>query len=299
MLGRPPFSSVMKLIIFSTAADVPELTSEVRPGHRFMTTIDWRGEICQFLNLSPVASNEELSAALDEAREKLQELERLQALTSSLHVPPRYQIIHTVRCHRSREENAMYLNEPYLVEAGPHDAHLRGSGSIHNLELYLERNRAVFVVCRDYECCSSQPPPVVSTTIGDSPDLRPSAFLTREHVIYISPELKSAFVGLSADALRGVPHPDFARQVYGSEEIDCPYMWWFHRRDEIEAARRLLMRDPQRHLAVFHEYLRTFLFEEWRAVQDLTSRNKITAKYIDYLFVCHPCVFCLPCADCL
>ena len=259
-----------------------------------MVTIDWRGEICKLLNLSAECSNQEVFGGLQEASDKLAEVERLRALTLSQSGPPRSEVIHLVSCHEAGgQEPISYLEEPHVVERGPRHAHLTGGRVIHNHGLFLEQTSAVFLVRRHYECCKTNDPYPQKTGIGNimmDTDTKPKAadFLVAEVVTHISPKLRSAFISIAETALQGCPHPDFQTSRYGEEELRLPYLWWFHRRDLIEAAADSLDRDSQEHLEVFKGYLRNSLGRDWDAADELISRGMITSQLIEYIFVNSP-----------
>jgi hypothetical protein len=248
-----------------------------------MTTIDWRGEICKLLNLAYDTSNLDLFAALQEASERLEEVEGLRALALAQSGPPRYEVIHVVRCERS--DTTTYFDEPVIVENGPYPAHLRGGKVMRNLDLFLERSKAVFLVWRHYECCGSDPFPANYGRSDDNMELKAADLQSAEHVTHMSSKLRSAFIDISKIALMDSPHPDFEKSRYGSEDIRHPYLWWFHRRDQIEAMAYGLDRDSRAHFDVFRRYLRDCLGKEWATADEFMARGVITPQLIEYIFV--------------
>ncbi|KAJ0130193.1 Histone acetyltransferase GCN5 [Fusarium oxysporum f. sp. albedinis] len=115
----------------------PEPGNDADTRYRPMVPFSWRNEICRFLDVSPDALDKELKARYEASKG-----------------PLRYEIIHSVCCEQSKMEGRRYLNQPWVVESGPNNAHLRGSQPILNFKLFLERNKEViFIIYKDYRCC--------------------------------------------------------------------------------------------------------------------------------------------------
>ncbi|KAK3393535.1 hypothetical protein B0H63DRAFT_554892 [Podospora didyma] len=111
--------------------------------------------------------------------------------------PPVPAIIYKIRCQAETTEG-LFLGEPFLSESGPHNAHLRGSKAINNLEVYLERNKNVsFTVYREYECCAA-PLPQPARGMVEEPDI--SSFWKRESITIISNDLSRALGGVARSA---------------------------------------------------------------------------------------------------
>ena len=257
-----------------------------RPGARFqqpMTTIDWRGQLCRFLNIAPESTDDFLLESLDNASEKLEEAERLAAKKPELYdLPPEYQEIHRVTCSSDRDRHTyLYLEEPFIVNSGPQNAHLRGSKAIHNFDLHLERNKSIsFIAYKDYRCCeASSSTQHFSDMSGDT---EPSALMISESVSIISPVLASALNDITREALAKVPHPNF---LDIGNEFPSPYLWWFCGREKISEAEKLINKHDQEHISVFKTYLHSRLGVTWSIVDSLLSKGKISAQYIEYLFV--------------
>ncbi|KAJ3579511.1 hypothetical protein NPX13_g1058 [Xylaria arbuscula] len=116
-------------------------------------TIDWREEICRFLNHSSDLTDVTILDELDTLSNELDALRRLNAQQVIEPEPPGYQIINRVICGVSHDDG-LYLDVPWVVKSGSNQAHLRGSNKIQNFELHLERNKeVVFFVYREFECC--------------------------------------------------------------------------------------------------------------------------------------------------
>lgn len=248
------------------------------------TIIDWRHVIRGFLGLPSECTDEEVIKGLQTTTDKLKEAERFRLHPEAAREPPRSQVIHTIRCDSS-DETAMYLGDPWIVQAGPHDAHLRGSQHVANLELYLVRHKEVnFLVHREYQCCAAQPPSIDRSRPqkGLSVDLAP--MITREYLSIVSPQLKYALIELSKNALKGIPHPEFEDDE-DDLDISYPYLWWYHRRHAISNATMALNEAYREHLNVLRDYFTNRMSDEWAEVDDLLSRSKINAQYLIYLYV--------------
>ncbi|KAI0506425.1 ATPase [Xylaria bambusicola] len=258
--------------------DSRPLHNQLRIRHRPTLTIDWREEICRFLNGSgelTELTDDAILDELDKVSTELTELRRLSTLPIAQSKPLDYQIINRVRCSQSVDDE-LYLDVPWVVNSGPYQAHLRGSNKIYNFELHLERNKEIaFLVVREFECCGQRSHPGV--------DLQAKDFLVKEYVSSISTEFRQALVELCNLALQGIAHPNFedgeVNQIY------YPYLWWFHGRLDIEEARVQISPKSLVYLGIFQNYLDTCLGDEWKTVDVLLSTGYITAEYVRYLFV--------------
>ncbi|KAL2284101.1 hypothetical protein FJTKL_09096 [Diaporthe vaccinii] len=261
----------------------PKREQESHPSARHMPTlVDWRAVICHCLEISPEISDHDLSKAMDEVSEKVKEIDRLRATARKRQGPPRAQIVHRVECRHWRSDHKYFLDQPWVVETGPFDAHLRGSQPINNFELYLERNKEiVFIVYKHYECCARQVtiPPREQGEIGLGIDA--SFLLQWEEIFLIAPELKEALVQIADVALEGIPHPDFEE----SRKILHPYIWYFHRRTEIHAEIDKLPRATRLYVDCFRGYIESRMEEEWQSVESLMKKGNISAQYLKYLIV--------------
>ncbi|KAH7200987.1 hypothetical protein BKA60DRAFT_528147 [Fusarium oxysporum] len=261
----------------------PEPGNDADIRYRPMVPFSWRNEICRFLDISPDALDEEVFQAMGKAAKTLKEVEQMKARYEARRGPPRYEVIHSVRCEQSRMEGRLYLDQPWVVESGPNNAHLRGSQPILNFELFLERNKeVVFVVYKDYRCCGRQQNSRSKAHMEPGGQVEASSLLTAEHISIISPELSSAMVDFSETALAEFPHTDFKE----GEEMKHPYIWWFHRRKEINEVLGKHELSPWSLMVnLVREYVLERMAEEWETVDELLARKKISLKYMDYLFI--------------
>lgn len=253
--------------------------------HRPKTIIDWRSELCRFLQLSHEPSDEDILEALEETEEKLRDAERLKSQFSADPGPSRYQVVYTIGCRLApaKDHETLYLDTPWPVDSGPYHSHLRGSRAITNLELYLERNQNVsFLVYREYSCCYQTIKWQENSDSQQHDAEELSEFFHREYIDPISEDLREALTELSDLALYDIPHPRFDGKKLG--RVSHPYLWWFHRRKEIEEAKTEMVADLQKHIDVFQAYLEDRLQTQWNTVDDLLSRGKITVELLRYLF---------------
>ncbi|KAI0813925.1 hypothetical protein GGR55DRAFT_487166 [Xylaria sp. FL0064] len=250
-----------------------------RARHQPTMTIDWREEICRFLNRPSELTD---TAILDELDTVLTELVELRRLSSRQLAPPKapdFQVINRVRCQQS-DDDELYLDVPWVVNSGPYEMHLRGSNKIHNFELHLERNKEMtFLVFREFECCGQRSMNFSSR----KPDFQAKDLLVKEYVTNISDKFRMALVELCELVLGEAPHPDFINEAV--DQIHHPYLWWYHARSSIEEQGAVLSPDSRLHLDIFQRYLSTCLREEWATVDMLLSSRYITANLIHYLFV--------------
>lgn len=121
--------------------------------------------------------------------------------------------------------------------------------------------------------------------------------MTGECVRLVRDELIAALLSISLKALQDIPHPEFARfdaeldaggvsdDETFEDDINAPYLWWFHRRDEIEAASRTLPKALYEHFTAFRNYIYDSMTQEWSQVEVLLEGGRITREYLHYLFV--------------
>jgi hypothetical protein len=245
-------------------------------------TVDWRHEICTFLDKPYDVLDNDLLHAFYEASDTLREIERLRKQASAQRGPPRFQMVHEIACHHSRGEQGVFLDPPTVVNYGPHDAHARSSRRIANMELFLERNKEItFLIYRRYECCGKIPPDEKLLYKNDTDDMNLQALLNREYIDIISPELRKAMSHLGEN-LKDIPFPD----LWGDGAVvNYPYDWWFHSVDQIQNVTSTMLPEFQKHISLFAHYLQESLGKEWEIVHQLLSRQKITTGFIHYLFV--------------
>lgn len=175
----------------------------------------------------------------------------------------------------------LFLDEPYIVNSGPQNAHLRGSRSIDNFELHLERNKNIsFIAYKDYRCC--EPSQSNLHALDHISSFGSSNLLTGESVAIISPELQSALQALAEQAFNHL-HPPFELD----KELNSPYLWWYHSRPDIERVIKgnFLDFEQNKHVTLFQQHLLDQLGTKWVEVDHLLANNHISFEFINYLFV--------------
>nr|RBQ93972.1 hypothetical protein FVER53263_20726 [Fusarium verticillioides] len=263
------------------SASSPSL-SETRTRKKPITTVDWRAELCRVMNRREDISNADLLDGLDAAFDELKDSRsRLQARENFLHGPPRHQVLYRIRCEGSRLDDedsdafedttddgyTTYEKPPWVVQYGPHKAHLRAGSHVQSLELYLERNKDIaFLVYVDFH---------------HSIEAAALPMYTKESICIISPHLRNALQDLTLSALEDMPHPDFEDH---SLHIPFPYLWWFNRRDQIAKAVAESDAESQCYLSLVQNYMFDRLESDWSKVDELTSKGLITVEYIDYIY---------------
>ncbi|PHH90782.1 hypothetical protein CDD83_2673 [Cordyceps sp. RAO-2017] len=259
-----------------------------QPGSRCrqpMKIINWRGELCRLLDLDLEASDEVVLSELDTAEALLEEAKRLSPGASEPEqLTPRPQAVYRIHCHQNRGRRKLYLNEPWISESSSsHLSHLRADNAIRNFELFLERGKDIsFLVYKDFECCVEKEASWTNARYDD-PDAEISAHFLGESISIVSEELSLALQQLADQALSGIPHPNFDT---GSEKgMSYPYLWWFHRRQEISQAQAWLDAASQLHIEALGSFFRSRLGSEWNIIDSLIQRGRISAQYIEYLFV--------------
>lgn len=250
--------------------------------------VDWRGEICRLLGLDNSTSDDTVLEELAKTEIILQEeaqRSRSEAFEAEV-LPPRGQIVYRIYCHESRQRQELYLEEPWISRSGPYQSHLRAGDSIRNYELFLERNKDIsFVIYNEFECCGPHSNTQNKAQYAD-PTSPISDHFVRETISVVSEDLNYALQTLAREALSGISHPDF--DYNSGDHITYPYLWWYHRRDEISKYKEHLDRMSREHISIFQEYLLQRLGADWDVVDSLIAKGKISSRYVEYLFVSIP-----------
>ncbi|TDZ41317.1 hypothetical protein CTRI78_v009762 [Colletotrichum trifolii] len=260
----------------------PPLQSKHRPKY----VVNWRSELCRLLQLSETATEENILDGIEEAEEKLRDAERRQYQSVADPGPPRFQVVYAIKCGvsvSSHTNDTFYLDPPWVVQSGPFKAHLRGSGNIRNMELYLERNKSVSaLVYREYQCCGYDFQGQRPSQFDHLSEADLSQFFLREYIELVSAECRAALTALSHAALTNLPHPDFDDRKPAS--ILYPYLWWYHRRTAIEAESKLTSVLQKQYVDVVKNYIEERMGSEWAMVDSLTGRGLITTNLLRYVF---------------
>jgi hypothetical protein len=246
------------------------------------TQINWRETLCQFLDVSPGVDDAALVETLQSTAERTRIAESPQLSSprpSSPSRDPGYEVIYRISCFASGAPlTGLYLEGPWLVNSGPHGAHLRASTEIGHFELYLERHKELqFVVYKDYSCCGSKPAKEEEPN-GDSGNTE--TYSTSESVCIITEEFSEALNQLSQSTRGKLNCPDF--EVV--EQFYSPYLWWYQAREVIEET--LLMMNPQHqtHIQSLGEYIQEALGNTYAQVDALLKEGRIMAENLSYLY---------------
>ncbi|KAK2031771.1 P-loop containing nucleoside triphosphate hydrolase protein [Colletotrichum zoysiae] len=264
---------------------------QTQPMSQILRVQGWRGALCELLDLNGDESDHNIFLQMQEA---FAELRRLRDAAPREQLPPTGQIVYKAICHMEGTE-ALYLNPPRIVIGDDDNGHLHGTQQISNLALYLERHKKIsFLVYKTLECCGTQSRSLSehsSESGGDSTsNLR--KFFTRESIRIISEELAAALLSISLEALKDIPHPEFDTfhaeddsEKEFRDDIVSPYLWWFHRRDEIDQSHHNLTEPMHSHFVALQDYIYDSMSDEWNKVDMLLLEGKITAEYLSYIFV--------------
>lgn len=259
-----------------------------------MKMIDWRGELCRILDLDLITPDDEILEELGKAEKLLEEAKLLkmggrQADEANI----RYQVVYRIRCHQTSSRPRLYLQEPWLPGNDPLSSHLRSDQPIRNFELFLEREKDIsFLVYKNFQCCGGyqydNDTPAAKSY--DDPDAEIAAHFRGESLAIVADDLSDALYGLAEEALEGIPHPQFdVDWQVRKDGLSYPYLWWFHKREEIAQTMEIMDSTSRRHLDVLDGYFQERLGDSWGTVDRLTSQGRINFKFLEYLFVsCWP-----------
>ncbi|KXH32881.1 ATPase [Colletotrichum simmondsii] len=251
----------------------------------------WRGALCQMLDLHGDESDHNIFLQMQEA---FAELKALRNAAPREELPPAGQTIYKVFCHSEGTE-FLHANPPRIVPGSNDNGHLQGTQHISNLALYLERHKEIsFIAYKTLECCGTRFRSTSDNGHESSSDPTSNLlkFFTGEYIRIIREELTAALLSISLEALRDIPHPEFVTfcaeddaDVEFEDDITSPYLWWFHRRDEIDQAYSSLVEPMHSHFAALHDYINESMNAEWNKVDGLLYQYKITKQFLSYLFV--------------
>ncbi|CAH0032599.1 unnamed protein product [Clonostachys rhizophaga] len=277
---------------------LPRDSRERNLPHQRITTIDWRAELCRILEFSTEVSDGEI---LDHLEASLQELKdaRLRYESQGAAGPPRAEILYTVHCTKSsRLSSTLYRELHNAGETAQDGIHLLGRVAITNLELHLERNKDIaFIVYKDFECCGDPVPKMKQHDKNNEDFDVYSPLLKDESIAFVSDAMIDALSMLANRAWSDSQHPQFMTPAHKKknqkadevsdndpDKITYPYLWWFHSRQNIKEAMEHIDREYIPYLSAFKDYVETRMSGEWNLVDKLMSRDKITAKYLRYLY---------------
>ncbi|KXH60986.1 ATPase [Colletotrichum salicis] len=251
----------------------------------------WRGALCDLLDLHGDVTDHDIFGQMQDA---FAELRTLRNAAPRAQLSPTGQIVYKVICHMEDTE-FLYVNPPRIVPGDNDNGHLQGKHHISNLALYLERHKEIsFLAYRTLECCVPHFQSPSEDGYESGADSTPNflKFFTGECIRIIREELTAALLSIALEALKDIPHPEFV--TFKAEDdadaefedgIASPYLWWFHRRGEINQAYCRLTEPMHSHFAALHDYIDDSMSDEWNKVDELLRQGKVTQEYLSYLFV--------------
>ncbi|KAF4951074.1 hypothetical protein FSARC_13002 [Fusarium sarcochroum] len=261
-------SQVIDSEVDEDESDLESQRNEARTRRRLPMMVDWRREICSFLNKDDMCTDNEIRFELETVSERLREFDSLRRLALAHRGPPRVQVINQTECQSSKERG-LYLDKPWVVDTGPHHAHLRCSKRIDNLQL----------------CCGNSRPVPNTNHSEEAHEIDVSSLRVSESISIVSDELKGAWEELIAkDDQLSKQKTRPGVKNHENQDTRHPYLWWFHHRQDIISWTTHLDPESRKHVGVFQSYLSECLDREWATVDALLSRNKITAQYLNYIF---------------
>jgi hypothetical protein len=207
---------------------------------------------------------------------KVQQLEKLQ----QANVPKRCQVLYHIK--RS-EESAVYLDHPEWAQG---DSTIKSCRPLHNLDLYLERNKDIsFLVHRifydkgrgvhqmvEYDT----PSDCIKFEDLDSPTPQ------REWIEPIARDLRETLHTI----LQSRPeYTSLLGEYKKSRVISAPYLFMYHGRSHWEKVLARFSSRAQQQLKQFADYVFRYYGEKYAAAKEFFSQGKVTPAFMKYLFV--------------
>ncbi|EAU29357.1 predicted protein [Aspergillus terreus NIH2624] len=197
--------------------------------------------------------------------------------------PPRIQVLYRLQDDNSEEssnDNIPFEDVPEIIRNKGDTAHLRCRNRVSNLELYLIRHPDIsFVVFRTYpktilldgkkaQSCSQPvdqlhlPPPLA------------------ESIFPVEKKLKQALEMVLERK------PEFWKildEYLDTGELDAPYLFIYHSRNDLEDIRSLLALDVLKQLDLLLGYVKYAFGHEYHEADDLLKKDNMAPAYIPYL----------------
>jgi hypothetical protein len=193
-------------------------------------------------------------------------------VSKQANAPARHQVLY--RIHGS-----IYLDHPQWSRSG---THIVAQQNIHNLELFLERNKDIcFIVFRDF---NPEPARIgktkpkeshVRTTEQDSPR-------SHEESIYpVARELSWALGKILSSRKECSSFLDLYRSTH---ELQSPYLFLYHGRSKWSKIMRKFSPATRQRLKLLAEYVFNHYHEEYSTADELLQQGKISPALVKYLF---------------
>ncbi|KAJ5291366.1 hypothetical protein N7478_000617 [Penicillium angulare] len=180
------------------------------------------------------------------------------------------------RLHEEDSES-LFLDAPDILRTNSGEVHLRCSVPLDNFQLHLALNPNIsFVVFQDYQ---KRPQPESSSTNTKKGKNRISPF--SESIHPVSTDLKMALNTLlhSKDEFKSI-----TEDYRYTKELESPYIFIYHMRDQLPAIKDKMPAASQRQLAQFLGYVDQAVGSQYKAADALLTSGEILPKFINYLF---------------
>ena len=216
---------------------------------------------------------------------KLQEyVELLQKSVQSRPTPSRYQIIYRLQKsedikqengkHRREQRTLLFFDHPDWVRGQGTEKHIKSNLPLTNFELYLEKNKDIsFIVYQTFSELGTD------STESDSTSHRPQP--AKETIKLVNKDL----IGAIEILLDSQPqYAELAGEFSKSLELPAPYLFIFHSRKSLEEFQDSLLAHAKAQLSSLLNYVTEKYADEYAAADSLLSQNKISPKFLRYLF---------------
>jgi hypothetical protein len=225
------------------------------------------------IETSAGGSNDQLIGQLYHTIEKLErEKAELQAKTASV---ARQQVLYRITCwcglnsNYSDSNTAIFLNPPSLEARRDRHGHLQGSAQIPNLDIFLERNEDIaLLVYKDYNC-------ETDAVTADVPFPKPSS----ESVSVVSDAASRALNEMIEDT----ETIGEALEIQTQQEIDAPYLFFYHNRDAFRQQISHMNAEQQSQLCLFMNYIEKHFKGKYDEANVLFSQGLVSDKTLPYL----------------
>lgn len=197
--------------------------------------------------------------------------------------PPRLQVLYRLQDDSSRESLADKLpfeDEPEIIKDKGDTAYLRCRNRVSNLELYLLRHPDIsFVVYRTY------PKTIRLGSKKAQPCSQPVDQLhlpspLAESILPVEKKLKQA---LEMVLERKPEFRQILNKYLDTGELDAPYLFIYHSRNDLENIRSVLPLDVLKLLELLLEYVEYAFGHEYHEADGLLKKGNMAPTYIRYM----------------
>ena len=246
----------------------------------------------------------DIKQILDEANPSKADLQKLREYIELLQVQARgfesiqsrpacftYQVIYRIQRRvlgqqrdgkQERDRSMQFFDHPQWVRGQGTASHIESYEPLTNLELHLEKNKDIsFIIYRNFENESAH--------IADQPDTdnveidetahRPHH--TNETVRLVNKDLIEVTKALLDSQQQ---YAELAREFSVSLELPAPYLFIYHSRKSLERFQDNLPVHAKTQLSLLLNYVTKQYIDEYATADSLLSRNKISPKFLRYLF---------------